>query len=130
RARWRTPDGGSRQRDFTKKAAAEAWLTTAEKAKLDGGYIDPAKGKTSVGAYWEAWSERQPWRATSRLGVTSLFTNHVLPAFGSRALSSLRPSEIEVWARGLPLSGRTARQAAQYLSTLLESAVRDGLLAT
>ncbi|MEJ7583025.1 MAG: hypothetical protein WKF43_02850 [Acidimicrobiales bacterium] len=33
----------------------------------------------------------------------------------------------ESWAAGLPLSGRTAELAVQYLGTLLEAAIADGL---
>jgi integrase len=130
RARWRTPDGASRSKTFDRKGDAERHLTTVEHDKLVGGYVDPKKGRTTVADYWVVWSERQPWRNSSRRSVTSLFNRHVLPAFGSRQLSSLRRGEIESWAAGLPLARRTARQAAQWLSTLFESAVGDGLLAT
>jgi integrase len=75
------------------------------------------------------WSERQQWRASSRLSITSLFDNHVLTAFGGRRLNSLCRGELESWAVRLPLARRTAAQAAQWLSTMLESAVADGMLA-
>jgi integrase len=129
RARWRTPMGESRSQVFDRKVNAERWLTSVEHSKLTGAYVDPAAGRTTVADYWATWSERQPWRDSSRMSITSLFDRHVLPAFGGRALSSLRRGEVESWAARLPLSARTASQAAQYLSTLLESAVADGLLA-
>jgi integrase len=61
--------------------------------------------------------------------VTSLFTCHVLPKLGRRQVASLRRGEIEAWAAGLPLAARTARQTANYLSTMLDAAVADGLIA-
>ena len=96
---------------------------------LVGAYIDPRLGRTTVGDYWTAWSARQPCRDTSRSSVTSLFDVHVLPTFRARQLASLRRGELETWAIGLPLAGRTARQAANYLSTMLDAAVADGLIA-
>ncbi len=129
RARWRAPDGRSRSQVFDRKLDAQRHLASIEHAKLTGGYVDPAAGRTTVADYWAAWSERQPWRDSSRMSVTSLFDRHVLPAFGARGLASLRRGEVEAWAARLPLSGRTAGQAVQYLSTLMESAVADGLIA-
>jgi integrase len=129
RARWRTPAGESRSQVFHRKLDAERWLSSIEHSKLTGAYVDPAAGRITVADYWATWSERQPWRASSRMSVTSLFDRHVLPTFGARALNSLRRGELEAWTARLPLSGQTARQVAQYLSTMLESAVADGLIA-
>jgi hypothetical protein len=129
RARWRTPHGASRSKTFTRKVDAERHLTDVEHSKLTASYVDPQLGRTTVADYWAVWSQRQPWRGSSRSSVTSLFTRHVLPAFGGRQLATIRRGDVESWAVGLPLAGRTARQAAQYLSTMLEAAVADGLIA-
>ena len=128
RARWRTPNGASRTRTFTRKLDAERHLTQVEHSKFTAAYIDPRLGRTTVADFWTAWSARQPWRPSSRSSVTSLFTRHVLPAFGTRQLASISRGELETWAARLPLAGRTARQAAQYVSTMLASAVADGLI--
>ncbi|MEO8694812.1 MAG: tyrosine-type recombinase/integrase [Acidimicrobiales bacterium] len=130
RARTRTPEGESRSKVFDRKIDAEKWVTAVEHSKLIGGYVDTHKGRVTVAQYWATWSEAQEWRASSRLGVTSYFRNHILPAFGRRPLNTLRRTEIETWARRLPVSARTAGLCAQYLSTMLEAAVHDGLLAT
>lgn len=53
----------------------------------------------------------------------------MLPAFGDRPLGSIRRGDIEAWAAGLPVAARTAGLAVQYLGTMLEAAVGDGLLA-
>ncbi len=129
RARFRTPDGASRSKTFPRRADAERFLTSTEHSKLTGGYVDPSKGRTTVSGYYETWAERQPWRESSRMSVTSLFTMHVLPALGGRPLNTLNRGDVESWAARLPLSGQTARTAAQYLSTMLEAAVDDGFLA-
>ena len=129
RARWRTPDGASRSRTFERRVDAERHLTQVEGDKLRGSYVDPSAGKTTVADYWTTWSERQSWRATTRMSTTSMFTCHVLPAFGRRPLNSLRRGDIESWAARLPLSARTINHATQYFSTMLDAAVGDGLIA-
>jgi integrase len=58
-----------------------------------------------------------------------MFTKQVLPTLGKRQLNSLRRGDLESWAGRLTISARFARQAAQYLSTMLEAAVGDGYLA-
>lgn len=130
RARWRTPDGRSRSQVFPRKIDAERHLTSVEHSKLSGSYVDPSQGRTTVAEYWAVWSERQQWRDSSRQSVTSLFNRHVLPALGDRPLSSLRRGDIESFAARLPLSRQTARQATQYVATLLEAAVADALVPT
>jgi integrase len=129
RARWRTPEGASRVKTFERKLDAERHITAVEHSKLTASYVDPALGRMTVADYWAVWSARQPWRESSRSSVTSLFDRHILPALGRRQLASIRRGELEAWAGGLPLAARTARQAAQYLSTMLDSAVADGLIA-
>jgi integrase len=139
RVRYRTPAGESRSKVFDRKAEAEKFRTSVEHSRLTGAYVDLRKGRTTVAEYWALWSKRQPWRASSRTSVTSLFDNHVAPALGGYPLNGLRRGDVEAWAARLerkradgtrvPLAARTANQAAQWLSTMLESAVLDGLIA-
>ncbi len=129
RARFRTPDGLSRSKSFDRKVDAERFLTDVDHRKLSSSYVDPKLSRTTIGDYFIGWAARQPWRESSRSSVTSLFTCHVLPSLGGRPLGGLKPGELEAWAMGLPLAPRTARQVAQYLSTMLEAAVKDGLIA-
>ncbi len=129
RARYRAPDGSSRSKIFDRKIDAERFLTSIEHAKLVGAYTDPNAGRLTIGEYWTVWSQRQPWRDSSRLSVTSLFDRHVLPPLGARPLNSIRRGDIETWAARLPLAGQTARHGVSYLSTLLEAAVADGFIA-
>jgi hypothetical protein len=45
-------------------------------------------------------------------------------------LNSLTRGSIEAWAARLPVSDQTIAQAARYLSTMLDAAVDDGLIAS
>jgi len=128
RARWRTPDGASRSATFDRKVDAERHLTAMEHDKLSGHYVDPSAGRVTVGDFWQTWATRQQWRQSSRDVVESYFANHVQPALGSRPLNSLRRGDVEAWAARLTVAPRTARQIVQYLSTMLDAAVADGLI--
>lgn len=127
-ARWRAPDGKSRRKQFARKIDAERWLTKVQHELFLGAYVDPSDGKVTVAEWWETWSQRQQWRDSSRASVTSLFRRQVLPALGARPLNSLRRGDIEAFIAGLPVAKQYGRQITQYLSTMLEAAVVDGLL--
>lgn len=128
RARYRTPDGKSRSQVFPRKLDAERFLTSMEHAKLTGRYVDPSAGRVTVSDFWATWAGRQQWRDSSRQQVASYFANHVEPALGSHPLNGLRRGDIESWGARLPVAARTARQIVQYVSTMLDAAVADGLI--
>lgn len=130
RARYRTPDGQSRGKVFDRKIDAERFLVSMEHGKLVGSYVDPRAGRVTVADFWATWAARQPWRESSRAIVASYFKNHVEPVLGGRALNGLRRGDVESWSAGLSVAPRTRRQIVQYLSTMLEAAVADGLIAT
>ncbi|MBA2281352.1 MAG: site-specific integrase [Actinomycetota bacterium] len=100
-----------------------------EHAKHRGQYVDPSDSKVIFGDYFDEWMARQQLRPSSIVTLRSMFKNQILPTFGGRPIGSLRRSEIEAWSAKLPVSRAYARQATQYLSTVLESAVLDGRLA-
>ncbi len=49
RARYRDPSGRERAKTFPRKIDAERYLTTVESDLLRGDWIDPERGKTSLG---------------------------------------------------------------------------------
>lgn len=131
RARWREyPGGPQRAQHFPRKIDAEQHLVKIQHDLLRGAYVDPSKGRTTVEDFYKVWVERQPWRASSRSSNESLFRNHVLPTFGERPLGSIRRGDVEDWAIALTLKPLTAGLAVQYLGTMLEAAVVDGLIAS
>lgn len=131
RARWREyPGAPQRTKHFARKIDAEQFLVGVQADLQRGSYVDPSKSRTTVEDYYRTWFARQPWRDSSRASLGSMFENHVLPPFGSRPLGSVRRGDIEAWVIGLKLAPSTAGLAVQYLGTMLQAAVADGLLAT
>ncbi len=130
RARWRVyPGGPQRTRHFTRKVDAERHLVKIQHDLLTGTYVDPEKARITVGDFYAAWSARQPWRASTRASVATRFKMHVIPVLGDRPLGSLRRGDIESWVATRPLAPSTAGIALQQLSSMLEAAVGDGLIA-
>lgn len=129
RLRWREYPGGPQKTEhFVRKVDAENRLTKIQHDLLSGTYIDPTKARKTVEEYYVVWSARQPWRASSRESVEVAFRLHILPALGARPLGSIRRGDVEAWAAGLGMAASTARKVAQYLGTMFEAAVADGLV--
>jgi integrase len=128
RARYRTPDGASRSRTFTRRIDAENLLTSVESSKLQGLYVDRSAGRVALRTYVAEHLERQPWRPrTKAVAATSL--SHALGVMGDRPLASIRPSDVQAFVAGLELAPSTVRVVVQHLRTVMRSAVRDNIIA-
>jgi len=129
RARWRTPDGASRSRTFTRKVDAEAWLTTVESSKLVGAYVDQSAGRRTFGEYAIAWAAAQPHRATTTASVEQILRVHVLPTFGARQIATIRTSEVQAWVSGLELAPSTVTVVYGKAAAIFRAAVEDRVIA-
>jgi hypothetical protein len=100
-ARWRAPDGKSREKRFVKKIDAERHLTTVEHSKLTGAYVDPSAGKVTFRAYAERWQAAQVHRLGTATQVETNLRRHVYPKMGHRPLGAIRPSEVQARVKGM-----------------------------
>jgi integrase len=128
RARYRTPDGASRSKTFSRKVDAERFLTTVEASKIVGEYVDRAAGRVAFRTYVAEHLARQPWRPRTR-AVAETSLAHALAVMGDRPLSSIRPSDVQAFVAGLPLAPSTVRTVVQHVRAVMRSAVRDGIIA-
>lgn len=82
--------------------------------------------------YAEEWLERRPDLAVrTRELYRDLLTNHILPTLGQVTLAGLAPSKIRGWHAGIAQSHpSTASKAYRLLSTIMKTAVVDGLILT
>ena len=118
---------------FNARKLADAWLTQAMADELAGVAIDPREGKVTLSGYRERWTERGGTRGSLAPRTSEyyahLFTKHIEPTLGGLALSSIRAENVASWfaakKRENPL---TAAKAYRFLSTLMNSAVSDGLI--
>jgi len=132
RARYLGPDQRWRSRTFDRRIDAQRWLTN-ELAKVDrGDWVDPRAGRTPFVEVAERWmAGRVALRESTRARDHSYMNSLVLPRFGSRAVGSIRPSDLEAWVADLMAAGKapaTIQKAWQIAAGVLRLAVRDRLI--
>lgn len=95
-----------------------------------GAWIDPRAGKVTVGSYAIEWLERRPdLSVRTRELYEYLLNNHINPALGRVTLAGLAPSKVRGWHAGLSQRHpSTAAKAYRLLSTVMRTAVTDGLI--
>lgn len=130
RARYRTPDGKSRNRTFARKVDAERFLVSVEHQKLSGSYVDPSAGKVTFKAFAEDWLAAQTFDESTREAVESRLRVHVYPTLGELELRVIRPSTVQAWLAGrqATCSPRYVRVMLANVSAVLGAAAEDGLI--
>jgi integrase len=128
--RWR--DGsGQKRKTFVKQVDAKLFKATVETDMARGTYVDPQAGKVTLGEYAEQWLQSQTFSASTRAATASRLRKHTLPVLGHLQLQALRASTIQAWVKGLQasLAPQTVRVIVTNLSSVLNAAVDDGLIA-
>jgi integrase len=132
RAHYRTPDGGQRNKTFSRKIDAERFLTMVESAKLRGSFSDPALARLTTGEWSARWLAGQAHlKPSTRERYAGILREHVDPKWGKVRLADVRHVDVQVWVSELAerRSASTARKAHRVLSLVLALAVRDNRLA-
>jgi integrase len=131
RARYLDPDHRERNRSFATKVMAEKFLTEVEHSKIAGSYRDPDAGRVTLRKYAAGWVEGYPADSSRGDQIRRQLKLHILPGLGPVLLSQLdqRPSMVQQFLNGLPLGDAGASQVAITLSTILNAAADDGLIA-
>jgi integrase len=117
---------------FPTKADALACLSTIETDLRRGAWIDPRAGQITLTTYANEWLERRPDLAVrTRELYRYLLYRHILPALGHATLAGIAPSKIRGWHAGIAQNHpSTAAKAYRLLSTIMRTAVVDGLILT
>ena len=117
---------------FPTKADAQARLSEIEVDLKRGMWTDPRAGKIMLAAYSEEWLELRIGLATRTRELYSfLLSRYVNPGLGGLLMSEVSPSQVRKWHA--ELAGRlpsTAAKAYRLLSTIMKTAVADGVVAT
>ena len=132
RARYRDAAGREHSKHFDRKVDAQRWLDETTAAVVTGRYVDPRAGKVTFRAYAEQWRTSQIHRVNTVRAVDSALRVHAYPAFGDRPLSSIRPSEIQTFVRGLSdrLSAASTATVYQHVRAVFRAAEHDRLIAS
>lgn len=136
-ARWRSPEGASREKVFTRKVDAEQHLTSIEHSKLSGSYVDPRAGKVTFKSYAEQWRASRVHRPGTASQIETNLRRHVYPRLGDRPIGAIRRSEVQALVKAMsvgengrkPLSPATVEVAYTWVSTIFKAAVLDRVIA-
>lgn len=130
RARYRSPDGKSRERWFNRRVDAERFLATTEHRKGTGEYVDPTAGRIRFESYAETWRAAQVHRPTTAAQVETNLRRHAYPHLGDKALSVVRPSAVQAWVKAISadLAPGTVEVVYRYVSAIFRAAVADRII--
>jgi integrase len=140
RARYRDANGKEHSRHFkyktkTKSASgeqsAQEWLDSVTSSLVMGTYLDPKKAKTTVSQWCQIWLVGYSNNRLSTVRQARSDLQHVIRDFGSRELSSVRPSEVKAWTVKLKASGladSTVYKLHARFYQLFNDAAQDGLI--
>lgn len=102
-----------------------------EAEKEEGRWVDPARSRSTFNEIADRWLEARFDKARSTTDRDrSYLRSMIRPYFGERRVASIRPSEIEIWIANLDRAPGTRAKALQIVSSILDLARRDGLIAT
>ncbi|MCW2662979.1 MAG: traSA:integrase fusion protein [Mycobacterium sp.] len=93
-------------------------------------YVDPKAGQITFRDYAERWRGMQVQRLSSQAHVETMLRRHAYPTLGDRCLSSIMPSDIQAWVKGLALAPATVGVVHGIVSTVMKTAIRDRRIAS
>ena len=127
--RWRGPvcrrRGRERAKSFARKVEAQQWLDEVTAAVVTGQYVNPKAGQVTFRDYAERRRKMQVQRPSSRAHVETMLRRHAYPTLGDRCLSSIMPSDVQAWVKGLELAPATVGVIHGIVSTVMKAAIRD-----
>jgi integrase len=130
KVRYRTPEGRYRAQRFDLKGDADRFAVSIETDKARGVFVDPRDG-TILRDYAESWSAgKVNVRARTRINVEGRLRKHILPAFGEKRVSSIRPSDVRAWVADLTaeLAPSTVKATFLTFGQIMRTAELDGLI--
>lgn len=137
--RYTGPDGIRRPapNTFAARIDAEAYVVAKRRdidRKVWDATDDDRPDPVTFGAYAAGWLDgRQvagrPIKARTREHYTKILDDHLLPTFGNRQVSSIKPKDVRDWYTATLADRPTLRSHAySLLRTIMGSAVTDELL--
>ena len=130
RARYYGPDGQRHKAPvlFSTKAQARAWLSQRHSEIIDNVWQRPrATNRLTFADYANDWLARRQLKTSTREHYQGLLDQHLMPAFGHAALTTITAGDIRTWYAEVPASTPTRRAHAYVLlRTILGSAASDG----
>jgi integrase len=124
-------EGHRHTKAFERRVDAENFLVQARTDVLRGQYVDPERGRRTVGSFAAEWLAAQTFDPATRQQLDARLRNHILPVWKDIELGEVRPLGIQRWLLGLEqkLSPSTISVTFVNFSTILKAAVAEELIA-
>jgi integrase len=132
RARYRDAKGEEHARHFSRKVDAQAWLDSVTTAVQIGMYVDPNKGKLTIGDWATRWLDGQAHlKPSTHERYAGILREHILTQWSAVRLVDISHADVQAWVTRLSArrSPATVRKVHRVLSLILKTAVKDGRLA-
>lgn len=132
RARYRDSARKEHARHFKRKIDAQRWLDEVTTSVNTGLYVDPSRGRATVGSVAEAWRDTPSWAESTRARNVSILEAHILPRWGTVKLSDVQHEDVQAWINGLVvggMAGGTVRKTHGALNGILKLAMKGKRLA-
>jgi integrase len=132
RARYRDSSGREHSKHFARKTDAQRWLDEVTAAIVTGQYVDPRSGRITFREYAERWRSAQMHRPSTENYIERQLRRHAYPILGDRPVSSIMPSDVQVWTKRLAeqLAPSTVGVVHGIVSGIFRTAVRNRVIAS
>ncbi|MDF7641757.1 tyrosine-type recombinase/integrase [Bifidobacterium sp. ESL0784] len=131
RVRYMKPDHTeTSKRGFKRKRDAELWASShVTVAIANDDYIDPGKGKVTVGQLYEAWyaGHRSLWKPSMAHTTEVSWRTHVKDTWQNVPIKNVTRSNVQRWISGLAgeRSASTTLKAYGILKGVVDDALKD-----
>lgn len=131
--RYRDPENATRRRTFNTLQDARDFQRAVHTDMKRGDWLDPRLALTSFREVAEDWFETTAnLKRKTRHGYRHTLDKYLLPAFGSRPIGRIKPSDVRRFIAELPdrLSPTSRRGIVRALVPIFDQALEDGQLRT
>lgn len=126
-----TPLGDRVTESHESKGFVVAWAKKMEASKEDGSFIDPRKGKITVGEIWDLHADDRRLEMASQKRDASHYKNWVEETWGKRPVGPIRRQDVTSWVSDMEEAGAkgwTQTGALNVLRSMLEIAIDLGAI--
>lgn len=131
RVRWVDPASSrERSRTFPLRREAERFRVQLDGSLGDHTYVDPRKGRITLGEYAQSWLDGRTMSDARRRIAENAIRLHIVPGIGTLRLDRIASEHIQDWVNSSAkiMAAGSVRNHFEILSQILATAVSDRLI--
>lgn len=129
RVRYRDPAGDGRTRSFAAKADADRFRAAVETSLAESTYLDPTRGRSTVGELADVWLELKAKKRKARTSSSyaEIYRSIVASRWARTPVARVEYADVDVWIAEISsgMSASRVHHAHFVLRSILDLAVRD-----